>query len=322
MRLFFFLLRLPTTSNRLRLNFLLWNLVKAVLEKQKDKKDAEDLKEQIEQLTLAVEDLKKKQGEPGASSGIDIALKELEKGNTAKAENIFRQVVKDKIKEGANAKKEAAKASRHLGSLAFFHDIKRSLEAYQQAVKFDPDNPDGWNQLGHLQHRKGNLEAALQSYSQVLRIAETENKKKWLGTAYGNLGNIYGLYRELDKAEEYYKKSLAINMELGRKEAVGKSYGNLGLVYHNRGNFNKAEEYHKKALVIEIELGRKESIASTYGSLGLIYQDRGELDKAREEFEKSINLFRVAGANRMVKITQKAIDSLELSQSTEQESKR
>ena len=95
------------------------------------------------QLTLVVEDLQRKQTELDAPSGIDVALKELEDGNTGKAENIFRQVLVEKSKEGKETNREAAQAARHLGALAFLHDTRSSLEAYQNAVVLDSENHAG-----------------------------------------------------------------------------------------------------------------------------------------------------------------------------------
>lgn len=119
------------------------------------------------QLTLVVEDLQRKQTELDAPSGIDIALKELEDGNTGKAENIFRQNLLEKPKERKEANREAAQAARHLGTLAFLHDTRSSLEAYQHAVVLDPENQAGWNSLGHLQRRTGELDTAIQSYGHL-----------------------------------------------------------------------------------------------------------------------------------------------------------
>lgn len=265
------------------------DIARKVIEKQSDK-EVKDLKEQMAQLTLTVEDLQRKRTEPDAPPGIDNALKALEDGNTGKAENIFRQVLLDKSKKGKEANRESAEAARHLGSLAFLQDTKSSLDAYQQAVVLDPENPDGWNQLGHLQMRTGKLDVAMQSCNHVLQIGEENGQKKWLAIATGNLGLIYQIRGELDKAEEYHKKALAINEELGSKEGMTNQYGNLGNIYKTRGELEKAEVYVRKSLTISEELGSKEGMASQYNNLGIIYDIRDELDKAEEYYKKSLGI--------------------------------
>lgn len=270
------------------------DIARRVIEKQGDKK-VEDLQEQMAQLILTVEDLKNRRAEPDAPPGIDSALKELEDGNTSKAENIFRQVLLDKSKEGKDANREAAEAARHLGALVFLHDTKSSLDTYKQAVKLDPENPDGWNSLGHLQKRTGKLDAAIQSYKYVLRIGEAEGQKKWHAIAYGNLGIIYRIRGELGKAEEHYKKSLVINEGLGWKEGIATAYGNLGVIYKTRGELGKAEDHFRKSLVINEDLGAKEGMAGVYGNLGVICQTRGDLDRAEEYFIKSLTIEKELG---------------------------
>ncbi len=240
------------------------DIAQKVAEKQKDEK-AEAMAEQVEQLTLAVKDLQNKQAEPDAPAGIDSALKELAQGNTIKAENIFRQILQDKIKEGKQANREAGKAARHLGALAFFHDTGSSLTAYQQAVQLDPENPDGWNQLGHLQRRTGDMDGALKSYNKVLSIGKAAGQKGLLAIAYTNLGIIYMIRGDLDKAEEYYKKALAITEKLGIKEVSANQYTNLGIIYKTRGDLDQAREVWGKAKKLYLAIGTEPGVKKVQG---------------------------------------------------------
>jgi len=110
--------------------------------------------QQIKALTDAIAALSKT-GAPAAS--IEAALQALAQGNTAKAQAIFAEVLRSKEAEGRQANKEAAAAARHLGALAYLHDTNGALAAYRKAVELDPDNAEGWNILGHLLHRTGEL---------------------------------------------------------------------------------------------------------------------------------------------------------------------
>ena len=242
--------------------------------------------EQIQELEKAVEALKKQAGAPDAPPGIDAALKQLAQGETESAEAIFEQVLERK--KGEAASKEAAAAARHIGALAFLHDTQKALSAYTEAIDLDPEDPDGWNMLGALQKRLGNLDAATKAFERVLALGNKVRDKAVIAVAYGNLGIVYGTRGDLAKAEEYHLKALAIEEELGRKEGMASDYGNLGNVYRARGDLAKAEEYHLKSLAIEEELGRKEGMANAYGNLGLVFQTRGDLAKAEEYHLKSL----------------------------------
>ena len=302
--------------------------------------------EQIQELTKAVEALKEQAGAPDAPPGIDAALKQLAQGETESAEAIFEQVLERK--KGEAASKEAAAAARHIGALAYLHDTQKALSAYTEAVDLDPEDPDGWNSLGLLQRRLGNLDAATKAFERVLALGNKVGDKRVIATAYGNLGLVYrtrgelekaeeyhlkslalfkGLDRkegmasnygnlgiiyaqreELEKAEEHFLKSLALFKGLGRKEGMASQYGNLGIVYKTRGDLAKAEEYHLKALAIEEDLGHKEGMASQYGNLGNVYLTRGELQKACEAWATSRRLFLEIGAKDRAKKAQRLMD--------------
>ena len=128
--------------------------------------------EQIDALTKAVTALAKQSEEPQAPPGVADALQQLAEGNTGAAEAIFQDTLDRKQAEGQSALTEAAEAARHLGALAFLHDSKKALAAYRKAVQLDPQNPSGWNQLGHLLHRVGDLDKAEDAYNKVLALGK------------------------------------------------------------------------------------------------------------------------------------------------------
>ncbi|WP_420208481.1 tetratricopeptide repeat protein [Candidatus Electronema sp. JC] len=224
--------------------------------------------EQIKALTEAITALSKT---AASTASINDALQELEQGHTAKAQAIFAEVLRSKEAEGRQANKEAAAAARHLGALAFMNDTKAALAAYQKAVQLDPDDADGWNMLGHLLFRTGELAQAEAAYRKVLALGEAHQDKEKQTWAYGNLGIVYRTRGELDKAEEMHTKSLALNKALGRKEGMANHYGNLGSVAYTRGELDKSEEMYRKSLEISEVLGLKEATASQYGNLGNVH---------------------------------------------------
>jgi tetratricopeptide (TPR) repeat protein len=248
--------------------------------------------QQIKALTEAITALSKT-GAPAAS--IEAALQALEQGDTAKAQAVFAEVLKTKEAEGKLANKEAAAAARHLGALAYLHDTNGALAAYRKATELDPDNADGWNQLGHLLDRTGELAQAETAYRKVLSLGEAHQDKEEQAIALGNLGLVHRTRGDLDKAEEMFSKALALDEALGRKEGMAAKYGNLGLVHRTRGDLDKAEEMHRKSLALEEALGRKEGMAADYVNLGSVAYTRGDLDKAEEMYSKALALHEALG---------------------------
>jgi len=252
----------------------------AALQRGKDAQAREQgYQDSIRVLGEAVAAIPKQTTIPNSQVRIKEALEEAAQGNTRLAEAIFLEVEERKAAEGKVANKEAAEAARHRGALAFLHDTEKALQAYRRAVELDPENADGWKQLGHLLHRKGELQAIESTYRKVVELGESSGDRVLLAISYRHLGNVYRIRGELDQAEALYKKALAINETLERKEGMASAYGNLGIVYQTRGELDQAEAMYKKALAINETLGRKEGMASQYGNLGNVYRIRGELDQ-------------------------------------------
>ncbi len=250
-------------------------------------KELADTKEQMKALTEAITALSKVNA---PVKTINEALQELKQGHTAKAQAIFAEVLRSKEAEGRKANKEAATAARHLGALAYMNNPKEALRAYQKAVELDPNNADGWNELGKLLQRTGELAQAEAAFRKVLVLVEAHQDKQWQVKAIANLGNVYLTRGELDKAEEMHRKALALDQALDSKEGMAADYGNLGLVYERRREIDKAEEMHRKALALDQVLGSKEGMARDYANLGLVHDTRGELDKAEEMHRKALAL--------------------------------
>ncbi len=250
----------------------------------------EDQESTIRELTAMIESLEQQQRQPDAPAGIADALAQLEQGETATAESIFQEILDAKKAEGRDANREAAAVARHLGALYFLHDTQKAVSAYEEAVALDPDDPDGWNGLGRVRYRLGQLDAAVEALERVQRLGNAVEDISVISMALGNLGLIYRTRGDLEKAEEYHLKSLEIEKELGLKEGMASDYGNLGLIYRRQGDLEKAEEHHLKSLEIAKELGRKEGMANQYGNLGTVYGTLGDLEKAEEYLLKSLAL--------------------------------
>lgn len=156
---------------------------------------------QIRALTEAVTALAQQRMHPDALPGIDDALAELAQGKPEAAEAIFQVVVARKAPDI----QEAAEALRHLGALAFLHDTTKALQAYRRAVTLDPDNTEGWKQLGHLPVRIGSLEHAADAYRHVLTRGEETSDRSLVADAYNNLGIVYQVRGDLDQAEAMYR---------------------------------------------------------------------------------------------------------------------
>ncbi|MEL6373181.1 MAG: tetratricopeptide repeat protein [Pseudomonadota bacterium] len=201
-----------------------------------------------------------------------------------------RQAAREKIRT------DEADLWRQKGAFAFLHDTQAAIDAYREATVLAPDDPDGWNQLGHLLRRIGALDDAAEAYRRVEAIGHARQDQSWLARAAGNLGIVFRTRGDLDQAEEHHRKALDLNQALGRKEGMAANYGNLGNVFRTRGDLDQAEAHYRKALDLNQALGRKEGMAADYGNLGVLEKKRQNMPAAIAHWRRSLALFREIGA--------------------------
>ncbi|MDX8392273.1 MAG: tetratricopeptide repeat protein, partial [Mariprofundaceae bacterium] len=113
------------------------------------------------------------------------ALQALVVGDTQKAVALMEESAKQPLRAQA-LNRDAAQDLLDIGNIAFLHDSNKALEAYQKALKLDPENVDAWNQSGLVLYRLGKLDEAIAAYQQVLALAGDDRSIQ--AAAYGNLG--------------------------------------------------------------------------------------------------------------------------------------
>jgi tetratricopeptide (TPR) repeat protein len=258
----------------------------------KHQSEAQFKDEQIKALTQAVSDLSQGQGVIGSKAEIESAMQALAEGNIEKAKALFAKATQ----KGEQEALQTAKAYRNLGALAYLDNTQEALQAYRRATQLDPDNADGWNELGRLLRRIGELDQAIVAYEKVLTLGKAAQDKELVAVAYGNLGNVSQIRGELDKAIEFYQQSLVIEKALGRKQVIASVYTNLGVVYQIRGELDKAMEFYQQALVINKALERKEGMAQNYRNLGIVHAKKGNKTEARRYWKMSLELFQYIGS--------------------------
>ncbi len=224
--------------------------------------------------------------------------------------------------------RRAASVARKKGESLFWKDIEESLSAYRRSTVLDPNNEQGWVQLGKLHERKDELTEALASFQRALDLSQAKANDEGIAIAYGRMASVYQTQGEFEKAEAYYNqaldrdtdkerianiysrfgslymvrggyieaenyylKALELFKELKLKEDIAGQYGRLGVVYRQYGDLDKSEDYHLRALKMQKKLKRKSRIAGQYASLALLYRDRGDGEKSEEYHLKAIEMF-------------------------------
>jgi len=186
-----------------------------------------------------------------AEAGKTAALEALGRGDTQAADAVLAAKIAEIESARTGAAKEEAALYRQRGALAYLNAPLTALPLYAKAAELDPDDPEGWTELGNLQVRTGAFDAAIWSFETVLRLANGLEDRGWEAIASGNLGVIYKTRGELDAAKASYRRALEIAEALDNKKMQTRINGNLGSISLMQGDLDAAEAIYRKALEID-----------------------------------------------------------------------
>jgi Flp pilus assembly protein TadD len=145
-------------------------------------------------------------------------------------------------------------------------DFERAVNAFMQALKYDPSYAPAHNGLGLTRVRQGDPETAVIDFTRAVHLDPTQPDYQ------NNLGHAHMETDRLDLAEAHFKKSLALDPEYRLAE------NNLAVC-----RFLKGEE--NAALSLLLKHNPRQVV---YQQLSAIYWARGEEDKARELAERAL----------------------------------
>ncbi len=148
----------------------------------------------------------------------------------------------------------------------------KGAEAYQQALRMNPEFAEAWNNLGYAYHESGQFGKAIEACQQALGI------KPEFAEAWNNLGRAYGASGQLAKAIEAYQQALGIKPE------DAETWYNLGCGYGVSGQFAESIEAYQQALGINPEF------AEAWYGLGVSYALSGQRGQVMEVYKRLKNL--------------------------------
>jgi protein O-mannosyl-transferase len=134
----------------------------------------------------------------------------------------------------------------------YLKEYDKSIQYYQQVLKFDADDANGFNNLG-ITYREagkyygenGNMEKAMQYLKKAEEMRPDDYEViRLLGVANGVSGNHL-------KAVDYFTK--ATQLEPQNADA----FWNLGNAWYYAGDQAKADQYRSKALEMDPEVGKR-----------------------------------------------------------------
>jgi len=185
-------------------------------------------------------------------------------------------------------------------------NTERALEAFTNALKLEPQNSEGFVNLGNTYKDQGKYKDAIAAYETAITI-NLRNTKAYnnLGVtlrelgkyekaidalnhvikfepksamAFNNLGNVYRDLKLYQKAEENYNKAIQL------KKNYATAYHNLGQNFYAQNKFDEAMDAYNKALM------NQNNYAEVYNSIGMLLRDQNLFEHAIKAYQNAISL--------------------------------
>jgi tetratricopeptide (TPR) repeat protein len=143
---------------------------------------------------------------------------------------------------------------------------REAIEAFHEGSQKDPVL---WNKTGIAYHQMLQLDSALKSYQQAVRL-----KKDYL-EAINNIGTVYYARRSFRRSITYYRRALKLDPEASRSAAI---YNNLGTALFARKQYKDAADALQTALSLDPDVFEHTS------SYGVMLEERSVQERAKYHY--------------------------------------
>ena len=159
------------------------------------------------------------------------------------AGHLFEEILKDTNEDLALSVQAQAQAglgrlarnrAAYGDALSWLQKAQTSYEALQDQVGLSRV----LGELGSVFWRQAKYEAAIECYTQSLRIAEEISDRNQEAINIGSIGSVYLEQCEYARALHYFSQSCAIFEEVGHRSGVGKVTGNMGIAHARVGQLS------------------------------------------------------------------------------------
>jgi tetratricopeptide (TPR) repeat protein len=142
--------------------------------------------------------------------------------------------------------KRRSKVYQYLGwVLAAESQPDSAMEAYQEGLKYDPNQEGILNGMGEIFSRKGDYQGATDYFRRALRInTDSTNARTGLADALNQLGMAAAGTGDLSTAEKHLREAVAVDPN------QAEAYNNLGAILAQRNRLDEAIECFRQAVRI------------------------------------------------------------------------
>ncbi|HSM95016.1 MAG TPA: tetratricopeptide repeat protein [Rhizomicrobium sp.] len=149
---------------------------------------------------------------------------------------------------------------------------EEGLEKVRRAAALDPSNPNYFSNLGEMERKAKNLDAAEAALVRAVALDPQSAQ------AHNNLGIVHFDKREFDKAAESYRTAIAL------KEDYAEAHNNLGNAMRALDDINGAVQEYERA----IEL--RENYAEAYNNMATALRDLQRTEEAEYSYRRAVEI--------------------------------
>ena len=143
--------------------------------------------------------------------------------------------------------------------------------------------------------KETNKEEALKYSNSLLSEAIKSSKQKWIAQGYNDIGIIYMKTGDLNKALFNLEKSLAIREKIGNKKDIASSLSKIANVKTENGEYGKALEMQLKVLKLYEDLDIKPYIANTCNNIGQLYNIINKFEISNDFLKRAYDIEKEVG---------------------------
>jgi len=196
----------------------------------------------------------------------------------------------------SNTSPDNADVEYMLGSLySDKGDYEKARAQFSKILQSDPKNIKALWQMGVVEIRKDNPQAALEPLNKGLSLAVQVDNQEQKELILLSMGISYRLMNKPEEALRNYQESLAIQRRIGHKSGVAASLNEMAQVYSLLGKPDAALASFNEAMQVRKEIGAKKEVGDTLIDLGNFYEDRGQHDQALRMYKESLQIQRDSG---------------------------
>jgi signal transduction histidine kinase len=166
----------------------------------------------------------------------------------------------------------------------------KSVLSIKEIEQYEGVKADMTVLAGNIYVAQGELDLALKSYLEAVKVFDRLKLKKDLINVYLDIAWLYFKQPNNQEIAHFTNMAMGIAKEIKNEEGIARAHSTLGHLFSSQQNYTAAIREHEQALIIVKRLNVRKNISDTYYNLSSLYETLGQLGNAIVYAEKSMEM--------------------------------